>query len=101
MTEADQVLADARLAYRNREWAAAHDALSELAEAGQLGPEDTELLATASYMLGNVPDMLDAQDRAYRGYIDRKRPLPAARVAFWTGANRCSPTTSNPSRAYH
>jgi len=90
MTEVDQALADARLAYRNREWAAAYDALSELAEADQLGPEDTELLATASYMLGNVPDMLDAQDRAYRGYIDGKHPLPAARVAFWIAAGLAS-----------
>jgi ATP/maltotriose-dependent transcriptional regulator MalT len=80
-------LEDGREAYRRSEWAKAHDLFRSLDEQGELGPADLELLSTTRFMLGDVPGMLEALERAHHAYSEGGETLPAARTAGWLGAN--------------
>ena len=47
-----------------------------------------ELLATASYMLGNDADYAACLERAHQAYLAAGNTLRAVRCAFWIGHNR-------------
>ncbi len=83
-------LEQARAAYLASEWRAAYTAFKELDDRGALPPGDIEVLAMVSFMLGNVGEMLGAQERAFHAYMGEGQKLPAARVALWTASNLAS-----------
>jgi DNA-binding CsgD family transcriptional regulator len=76
-----------RGSYARREWAQAHEALSEADRAAALGADDLELLARSAYMLGRDHEYIAALERAHRAHLDADETLPAARGAFWIGLN--------------
>lgn len=86
----DQSIEQGRAAYEARRWREALEALRAADVATGLGPEDLELLATCSFMVGKVPEMLAAQERAYSGYLESGKQLPAARLALWVASNFAS-----------
>ena len=90
MESESRLLKGARASYREKAWLDAYEGLVAARERGELIPEDLERLATSSYMLGNVRDMIAAQEDAYRGYVEQGKPLPAARVALWVAAGLAS-----------
>ncbi len=59
-----------RDAVRRRDWEAAYPLLHEADTAGDLAPEDLELLAEAALWGGRFEDYMDASERAYKGYVD-------------------------------
>jgi DNA-binding CsgD family transcriptional regulator len=65
----------------------AHTSLSQADQAGPLGGEDLELLATSGYMLGRDDDFVSDLERAHHAYLDSGDPLRAVRCAFWLGIN--------------
>ncbi len=79
-----------RAAYRDWQWVEAFQSFTAVEKASGLSPADYELLAATSYMLGDVPSLIEAQERAYTGYLDEGRPLPAARVALWVASGLAS-----------
>jgi hypothetical protein len=84
----DAEVAQGRRAYADAAWldAAAH--LSRADVASPLDPPDLELLATASYMLGDDAAYAAALERAHRGHLAAGDDRRAARCAFWIGHNR-------------
>jgi DNA-binding CsgD family transcriptional regulator/tetratricopeptide (TPR) repeat protein len=86
---ADEAPADGRLV-RGREaaaqlaWEQAYQLLSGV-DPAVLGGEDSELLATAAYLTGQVPGCLDALRRAHQVYVDAGNRCRAARCLFWVG----------------
>jgi DNA-binding CsgD family transcriptional regulator len=79
------VIERGRESYARREWAQAHQALSEADRATPLEADDLELLARSAYMLGRDDDYIGALERAHRAHLDADAPLPATRCAFWIG----------------
>jgi DNA-binding CsgD family transcriptional regulator len=71
--------------YRQRAWAAAHEALSRADRAGALAGEDLERLALAAYFIGRDGDYLEQLQRAYQTYRAEKAAALAVRAAFWLG----------------
>jgi DNA-binding CsgD family transcriptional regulator len=74
-----------REAYSAEAWSDAHESLSVADESDRLGAEDLELFAISAYMLGREAEYLGLLERAHRAHVDRGRPLPALRCAFWIG----------------
>jgi DNA-binding NarL/FixJ family response regulator len=66
-------------------WTDAHAALSAADDAAPLDPDDLELLALASYMLGRDSDYLRSLERAHYGHLDADDGPRAARCAWWIG----------------
>ena len=82
-----ELIGRGRAAFADRDWAAAYAALREIADEARLDAEDLERLATAAYMLGRVPEMVDGLERAHHAYLEAGRELPAAKTAIWLGIN--------------
>ena len=80
-------LGHGRDAYGRRAWTAAYDSLTAADGAEALSAGDLELLAVAAYMLGHVPEYLDALERAHDAYLLDEEILPAARAAVFLGMN--------------
>jgi ATP/maltotriose-dependent transcriptional regulator MalT len=76
------VLLQAREAYERGDWVLAFD---RLRGAGDLGPEDSNALATSAYLLGNVDDAVRALQAGYQDSIRDGDSLRAVRFAFWLG----------------
>jgi len=72
-----------RESYAGRAWMAAFGSLSQADQAGSLGGDDLELLATSAYMIGRDDDYLDLLERAHRAYLETGAVLCAVRCAFW------------------
>jgi tetratricopeptide (TPR) repeat protein len=70
-----------------RAWVGACSSLSDADRACPLGPDDLELLATSSYMLGREDEHVSALERAHHAHLDAGEVLRAARCAFWVGIN--------------
>ncbi len=88
--ERTDLLASARSAYAERHWTDAYSAFSSADAAEPLAAADLELFATSAYMLGKVPEMLAAQERAHYAYIAEGNDLHAARAALWLASNLAS-----------
>lgn len=71
-----------REALERHAWAEAFEQLSRADAAGELGAADLEALAEASFWVGELDLTLDAQERAYRGYLDDGQPCRAAGIAM-------------------
>lgn len=71
-----------REALERHAWAEAFDQLSRADAVGTLSAPDLEALAEASFWVGKLDLTLDAQERAYRGYLDDGRPCRAAGIAM-------------------
>jgi len=76
-----------REAYLAREWAAAQASLSSADQDAPLGPEDLELLATSTFMLGRDNEAIGVLERAHQAHLDAGDSLRAVRCAFWMGMN--------------
>ncbi|MCP9486304.1 MAG: response regulator transcription factor [Gaiellaceae bacterium MAG52_C11] len=76
-----------RRSYAARVWLDAYETFRRADEAGLLGAEDLELLATAAYMLGRDDEWMSFHERAHQLYADAGEALPAVRCAFWVGMN--------------
>lgn len=72
-----------REAYASQRWAQAFTLLSASERNGPLGPEDTERLAWAAYLIGSGA-WADASAKAHQRYLDAGDMVGATRCAFWT-----------------
>lgn len=82
-TEAlDESLSKAREAVMRRAWPEAYDALAARDRAGELEPEDLELLAKAAWWDGHPSESIEARERAYAKYVERGDKQQAAFVAL-------------------
>jgi DNA-binding CsgD family transcriptional regulator len=88
--ESERPLERARAAYRDWLWVEAFQSFTAADVASGLSPSDYELLATTSYMLGDVASLIETQEKAYKGYLEEGQPLPAARVALWVASGLAS-----------
>lgn len=64
-------LESGRDAAARRAWPRAYEALSSADAAGDLAPEDLELLAKAAWWTGRPTESIDARERAYAIFIQR------------------------------
>ena len=81
-------VARGRQAFADAEWVDASAHLSRADEAMALEPADLELLATASYMLGDDAAYAARLTRAHHAHLAAGDDRRAARCAFWIGHNR-------------
>jgi len=70
-----------RDAVRRRDWDAAYPLLQEADSSGALAPEDLELLAEAALWGGLFGEYMDANERAYKGYVEAGNLPRAAYIA--------------------
>jgi class 3 adenylate cyclase len=70
-----------RDAVRRRDWDAAYPLLQEADSSGDLAPEDLELLAEAALWSGLFGEYMDANERAYKGYVEARHLARAAYIA--------------------
>ena len=75
-------LEQARKAFERRDWAAAYDRLSTVAD---LGSDDLMTLATAAYLAGDDNACIRALQRGYQAEVNGGDTLRAVRFAFWLG----------------
>ncbi len=76
-----------RTSYAQRAWGDAYESLARVDREAPLAPEDLELLATTSYMLGRDDEQLQTLERAHHGYVNRGDWPRAVRCAFWLGVH--------------
>ncbi|HEY7003106.1 MAG TPA: adenylate/guanylate cyclase domain-containing protein [Gaiellaceae bacterium] len=70
-----------RDAVRRRDWEAAYPLLREADESAALAPEDLQLLGEAALWAGLFQDYIEANERAYKGYVEAGNLARAAYVA--------------------
>ena len=87
MAGAANPLTQGREAYARGNWTDALEALAAASDQGDLGGEDLELLATASYMVGREDGYFGALERSHEAYLAAGKDLSAARCAIWIGLN--------------
>ena len=74
-----------RASYAARAWGDAYESLSQADQAGALGGEDLELLATSAYMAGRADEYLSLLERAHLAHLEAGEASRAVRCAFWLG----------------
>jgi class 3 adenylate cyclase len=74
-------LEEGRDAVRRRDWDAAYPLLSQADASGDLAPEDLELLAEAALWGGLFGEYMDANERAYKAYVEAGNLARAAYIA--------------------
>jgi len=79
-TDRSAQLQRGRAAVARSDWAEAYDALSQ---AQPLGADDLQLLATAAYLLGRLPESVTALRSACEALLAADEPRRAARAVFW------------------
>ena len=70
----------ARAAFERRDWAAAYDRLSGIAD---LGPADLLALGSAAYLVGDADECIRAFQRGYHAAVRDDDAVRAIRFAFW------------------
>jgi class 3 adenylate cyclase len=70
-----------RDAVRRRDWAAAYPLLQEADSSGDLAPDDLELLAESALWGGLFAEYMDANERAYKAYVEAGNLPRAAYIA--------------------
>lgn len=83
----EDVLDRARRSFREHSWREAHLRFAEADAGTTLSPEDLELYARASFLVGADEDCARALERAHRGWLSSQEPERAAESAFWLGFN--------------
>jgi DNA-binding CsgD family transcriptional regulator len=83
--DAERAFEHGRVAYADRAWPAAFDALSRANREKPLDPEELELLAHSAYMLGLDDEYRAALEEAYHAYRAAGDGSHAARCAWWIG----------------
>jgi class 3 adenylate cyclase len=73
-------VAEARTALAAHQWRPAFDAISAADAKGTLNAEELELLATAAWWMGHLPQAIEARERAYAA-ATKAGDRPAATVA--------------------
>jgi class 3 adenylate cyclase len=71
-----------REAVSRRAWPEAYEALASADAAGDLQPEDLELLAKAAWWTGHQNESIEVRERAYARYLDRGDKASAALMAL-------------------
>jgi len=74
-------LEEGRDAVRRRDWDAAYPLLNEADKASDLAPEDLELLAEAALWGGLFSEYMEANERAYKAYVEGGNLARAAYIA--------------------
>lgn len=74
------LVAEAQSALAAHQWRPAYDALSAADAQTSLNPEELELLATAAWWMGHLPEAIEARERAYAAAI-KVGDRPAATLA--------------------
>jgi class 3 adenylate cyclase len=74
-------LESGRDAVRRRDWETAYPLLQQADTAGDLAPEDLELLAEAALWAGLFGEYMEANERAYKRYVEAGKLTRAAYVA--------------------
>jgi class 3 adenylate cyclase len=74
-------LEEGRDAVRRRDWDAAYPLLSAADKANDLAPQDLELLAEAALWGGLFNEYMEANERAYKAYLDTGNVARAAYIA--------------------
>jgi len=74
-------LEEGRDAVRRRDWDAAYPLLNEADKASDLAPEDLELLAEAALWGGLFSEYMEANERAYKAYVEGRNLARAAYIA--------------------
>src|SRR6266571_1471655 len=77
----------ARTALDNHAWREAFELLTEADANGQLEPDELELLAQASWWVGQLPAAIAARERAYSAYTKAGDTISAALTAVQLGYN--------------
>jgi class 3 adenylate cyclase len=77
----DSPLEAGRDAVRRRDWDAAYPLLQEADGTTELAPVDLELLGEAALWLGLFENYMEANERAYKGYLEAGNPTRAAYIA--------------------
>ncbi len=77
----DSPLEAGRDAVRRRDWDAAYPLLNEADGSGDLSPEDLELLAEAALWSGLFENYIDANERAYKTYLEAGNLARAGYIA--------------------
>jgi DNA-binding CsgD family transcriptional regulator len=82
MDDGSEVLEEARVAYRSRDWPRAYELYTRAREAaGPLPTEDLASLSDAAWWLGHTDDFLGTGEACFRRYLDTDRPRDAAMTA--------------------
>jgi DNA-binding CsgD family transcriptional regulator/tetratricopeptide (TPR) repeat protein len=87
MAEATEQLQSGRAAYAQNAWRDAYEALEAADRSAPLGAKDLELLATAAFLTGKMPEGQEALERAHDAHLGAGDRLPAARLAVMLGMN--------------
>ena len=82
MADQTEVLTAGRDAFARRDWAGARRLLLPLWQAGELSPDDLDVLADAAWWLGFVDESIAVYDAAYQAYLRAGQPCPAAMAAL-------------------
>lgn len=81
MTEVLDLVAAGRAALNERRWRDGYDLLASAAAAGDVAPEDLELLAWSAYLTDEIAQVVPILERAYAGYVAAGNASRAAVVA--------------------
>ena len=71
-----------RAAVVKHEWREGFDLLNEADKAGDLGPEDLQMLGEAAWWSGRLEECIAARQRAFSGFLESGRPATAAMMAL-------------------
>src|SRR5687767_9636081 len=82
LTDVDRLLEEAWSGLRRRDWRQARQAFEQVLDAEVVAPVACEGLAIAALCLGDASQSRSANERAYRGYLERHDFPGAARVAI-------------------
>jgi SAM-dependent methyltransferase len=85
MTEADELLGRARVAYERRDWPAAYRDLRRLHEQEGLATDDLFALGDAAWWLGLIRETLSLSEQCHRRFLDEGRVDRAAANALEIG----------------
>ena len=83
-------LEQGRLAHAKRAWLEAYETLTATHEVRPLAPEDLELLAIETFMLGRDDESIAWLERAHQRYLESEENLRAVHCAVWIGLNLAS-----------
>ena len=100
LVDAERAREQGRLAYADRAWVDAFDALKLANQQQLLTPQDLELLAHSAYMLGRDDEYRAALEQAYQAYRDAGDSSHAARCAWWIGHSLFSSGQAAPARGW-
>ena len=92
MTRMEEVskLGRGREAHAKRAWLEAYESLTAAHEVAPLAPQDLELLATATFMLGRDDESITWLEQAHPLYFESGETLRGVRCAVWIGLNLAS-----------